>query len=188
MKRKGVVGMMLFVTMVCLIPIPVMAIPTISLTLDDPLIEVGDLFNVRVLSDADGIGEELLAFGFDVSASGGSVFSYDGYLLGPRFDDESFGPGNVTASAFPGILDDDVLLATLSFAALAEGTDRLTVQGIFDGMFSGLYYEFTVADVYGMLDITVAGTTVPVPEPTSMVLLGSGLLGLAGFKRKLRKN
>lgn len=157
--------------------------PMVSLDVLDDDVVVGESFGVEVWIDGDGIGEELLAFGFDVDTAG-TYFSYDGYALGAGFDDDSFGPDNVAGSAFPGIADDDILLATLSFTALSAGTDSLAVSGPFDGLFSGAFYELSGFDIDAATMLSVSAGTAPVPEPATLFMVGGGLLGGACIRRR----
>ena len=86
--------------------------------------------------------------------------------------------------------DDDVLLATLSFEVLALGTDTLNVIGLYDAMFSGLYYETLTWDVEGYdidASLTITAGVQPVPEPGTLILMGIGLAGIAGVGRKRLK-
>ena len=168
---------------------PAMAIPTASLNLVGSPSAVGDLFEVEVWVDGDDIGLDLLGFGFDVSFDSIGIFDYTGYTIESGFDDDSFGPGNVAGSAFPGIAEDDVLLATLSFETLALGTDTLHVLGEYDGMFAGLFYELADPPGYDIeASLTISTESAPVPEPSTLLLIGSSLLCLAAMGRRFSRS
>ena len=155
----------------------------IDLQISDTDILVGDSFELAVMVDGEDIGEELLAFGFDVSILGGSYFTYDGYDVGSGFDDFSAGFNNVAGVAFPGIIEDDVLIATLHFTAIAEGTDIVEIFGPGGGGFSGLVYEFSLFEILEQTTITVNDAGTAVPEPATCLLFGIGLMGLCRSRR-----
>lgn len=166
------------------------AIPTVNLHLMDSDIQVGDSFDVEVWVDGDDIGLDLLTFSFDLSTTG-DAFSYDGYTIGAGFDDDiEHVSSDIAGSAFPGIEDDDVLLATLSFTATAEGSGTIKTLGTTDQKFYGISYEidpFTSGwyNINASLDITVhADSGAPVPEPATYLLFGTGFICLLGMKNK----
>ena len=186
MKKKTPALLILAVIFTFVAASSVMATPITPITnltlLGGPVI-VGDTFDVEVTIDGNGIGQELLAFGFDVFDGSGTTFAYNSYTVDPGFMDTSFGINNVSGMAFTGIPENDVLITTLHFTALAVGSDTLSTIGLYDGAFSGLFYEIDGHDIVAELDIDVN----PIPEPGTMLLLGSGLIGLAGYRKRLRK-
>jgi len=176
--------MLVALLLVLIVPLPAEAV-LVRLDVSDTEISVGENFTVSVLVDGEGIGEELLGFGFDVAAPG-AVAAYLGHTVSALFDDFSdpIDPNNVTGLAFPGVADDEVLLAALSFSAIAAGTDTLSVLGLFDGLFFGLFYDTSGIDINASADITVRAAAVP--EPGSVFLLSTGLFALLVLKRRER--
>jgi general secretion pathway protein D len=146
---------------------------------------VGETFDVLVeissLSD-------LYAFQFDISFDPAILSAID-------VTEGSFLPGGGFTFFIPGSIDNiggsisftaDILLtavsgvsgsgtlADLQFQALTVGTSPVNLSNVIllDSNLSDIPYN------------TSNGSVSPVPEPSTMLLLGSGLIGLAGYGRK----
>lgn len=174
------------------LPHPGWSVPTVSLEVLDPGIEVGGTFDVDVLvSDLDPF-DEILAFGFDVSADTG--LSYNGAVVGLDFFDDSalWFNTDVAGSAFPGATGDPILLATLSFTPTVTGTLTLGIEsdpfgpdfGLSEGLITLM--DFVPYDLTTSLDVTVSEAT-PVPEPSTLILLGIGFASLLGIRVTVNK-
>lgn len=165
--------------------ISLLAPTTVSGSSFDVVVEAQDLFANR-----DPLTDLLISYGFDVSVSDPSIFSFTGATSGPLFDPATTEPGtDVFGAAFgqngfgvePGAAD-PLTLATLHFQVLGLGSSDIVISSDLNNLFQGLQF------LNAPFQESIAGTVsvAAVPEPTVFLFSGAGLIGLA-FLRRLRR-
>ena len=114
-----------------------------------------------------------------------------------EIDEPGFTFGNIYTNFTSGSLDnsvgtpdpDDVSMAMgWNFALAQDETASITLRLSGTAPTSGFYLEHrdpdSDASIYFSGDIRITGGPEPIPEPGTLMLLGSGLLGLIGLGRK----
>lgn len=161
-----------------------------------PSIEQGESTRIDILISELTENLNLAAYSLDILFNS-SILTFDSYALGLELTDAGWGTddwstgnngeGIINLSELSWLMDfstqsDSFVLASLFFTGSSAGVSTLS----FANIILGDEYGESLTDLQlfqAALEVTAVETN-PVPEPATMVLMGIGLLGFTGLKRK----
>lgn len=172
----------------------------------EQLYDFGDTLNIDLYADIDA-DDAIMGFGFDLSFDAGTTFVSGPGDSGSALTFQNFSPNSMlgfsydpfydsdgdTISGFLGFFDPDVSGTSLKLGSFEFTAFALNAESIFlsaddigsDTSVEGLVPGFTALDFDSILPNNPTASAAPVPEPATVLLVASGLIGFVGLRKKI---